>query len=149
VRVEVPALFATEIVPSEQVGAGLVEGEMLQVRATAEGLSPPTALLIAIVDCADFPGATESDAGVAERLKSGAATTRLITVEVLRLKFPFPPYAAVMLWVPAVRAEVEKVATPLPLRAELPSCVVPSRNATMPDGTPPPPGVTVAVNMTV
>jgi hypothetical protein len=82
VRAEVPVLFATEIVPSEQVGAGLAAVETLQVRATVEGLRPPKGLIV-IIDCADFPGATEDgNSAPAERLKSGAVNTKLTTVEI-------------------------------------------------------------------
>jgi hypothetical protein len=84
-------LFATEIVPSEQVTAGLLEGETVQARATVEGLSPPTGLEIVTFDCADAPGATEEgDKAVAERLKPGEVTGRLSAVEVLAMKLPSP-----------------------------------------------------------
>jgi len=84
-------LLATEIDPSEQVGAGLKVVEMLQVRATVEGLRPPKGLIV-IMDCPDAPAATESDVGEDDRLKSGtaAATTKLTTLEVLTLKLPSP-----------------------------------------------------------
>jgi hypothetical protein len=141
-------LFATEIVPSEQVAAGLTEGETLQVRATPDGLSPFNGVIV-MAALADAPGATEDgDSAEDERLKSGAFTGRLTTLEVLLLKLPSPAYAAVMLWVPAVSVEMENVATPLPLRVETPSCVVPSRKLTVPVGEPTVPGVTVAVNVT-
>ena len=149
VKTELPILFVAEIVPSEQVGAGLAPAETLQVSATVVGFRPPCGLIV-IVDVADAPGATaDGDKAAAEMLKPGAATATLATVELLALKLLSPPYAAVMLWVPAVRAPVEKFATPLPLRAELPSEVVPSKNVTMPVGTPAVPGATVAVKVTL
>src|ERR1019366_4364330 len=150
VSVDVPTLLATVIGPSEQVAAGVTAGVTLHlVRTTVAGSSPPNGLIV-IVDCADPPGATEDGTSApAERLKSGAVTTRLTTVDVLTLKLPSPLYAAVMLWVPAVSVEVENVATPLPFRAEVPSCVVPSRKLTVPVGAPAVPGVVVAVNVTV
>jgi hypothetical protein len=111
-------------------------------------LSPPVRFTV-IVAFADAPGATEDgDSALAEMLKSGAATGRLIIVELLTLKLPSPLYAAAMLWVPAVSVEVEKVATPLPFRVEVPSCVVPSRKFTAPVGVPAVPDVTVAVKVT-
>jgi hypothetical protein len=89
VRVDVPVFLATETAPMEQVGAGLAVGEILQERATAEGLRPPSGLIV-ILDCADFPDATESESGAATRLKSGAVTTRFAAVEALLLKLPSP-----------------------------------------------------------
>jgi hypothetical protein len=149
VSVDVPVLFATEIVPREQVVAGFMAGETLQVRVTVDGLSPPDEVIV-IVDFAEAPGATEDgDSAVAERLKSGAVTTRFITVELLALKLLSPPYAAVMLCVPAVSAEVENVAIPLPFRSELPIWFVPSRKLTVPVGVPPAVVVTVIAKVTV
>jgi hypothetical protein len=92
VSTELPALLATEMAPSEQVGAGLKVVEMLQLRATVEGLRPPSGLTV-IVDCPDAPAATDSDAGEDDRLKLGAAaaaTTTLTTPELLGLKLPSP-----------------------------------------------------------
>src|SRR5580658_8807680 len=127
VNTEAPVLFVTEIAPNEQVGAGLAPVDTLQVSATFVGSNPPTGLIV-IVDVADAPGVTEDDGdrAPAETLKSGATTTRLTLLEVLTLKLLSPLYAAVTLWVPAVSAEVEKLALPLPLSAALPSCVLPS-----------------------
>jgi hypothetical protein len=56
--------------------------------------------------------------------------------------------AAVMVWVPRVRAVVEKVATPLLFRVPVPSRVVPSEKLTVPDTTPVV-AVVVAVKVTV
>jgi hypothetical protein len=72
VSIELPLLLATAVAPSEQVGAGLKVVETLQVRATVEGLRPPTGLIV-MVDCPDAPGATESEAGEDDRPKSSAA----------------------------------------------------------------------------
>jgi len=46
-----------------------------------------------------------------------------------------PEYAAVMLWLPLVRVEVEKLATPF-TRAPVPRAVVPSRKVTLPVAVP-------------
>jgi hypothetical protein len=89
VRVDVPVLLTTETAAMEHAGAGLGEGEILQVRVTPEGLRPLTGLIV-IFDCAEFPGATESASGAATRLKSGAVTIRLATDEALLLKLPSP-----------------------------------------------------------
>ena len=150
VSTEAPVLFVTEIAPSEQVGAGLTPVETLQISATVVGFNPPTGLML-IVDVADAPGVTEDDGdrAPAETLKSGATTVRVTTLEVLTVKLLSPLNSAVMLWVPAVRADVEKLATLPPLSAELPRCVFPSRKVTVPDGTPAIPGATVAVKVTV
>lgn len=51
-----------------------------------------------------------------------------------------------MLWVPTVRVDVERVATP-PIGLEVPSTAEPSMNVTSPPGVPLP-EVTVAVNVT-
>lgn len=148
VNIEIPLLFATEIAPSEQVGAGLTLVDTLQVKATALGFNPPTGLIV-IVEVADAPGLTEGGVKVpGETLKSGATTARLTAVEMLTLKLLSPLYAAEMLCVPAASEEVEKLAASPPLSAVLPSCVLPSRNITVPDGTPAMPGATVAVKLT-
>jgi hypothetical protein len=61
------------------------------------------------------------------------------------IKFPLPPYTAVMLCEPAVRAEVVKEATPLLGTEALPSCVIPSKKVTAPVGVPAAGGVTAIV----
>ncbi|MGA7633202.1 MAG: hypothetical protein WCB11_20775 [Terriglobales bacterium] len=148
VRVAVPVPFSTVIVPNEQVAAGFTTGETLQLSVRLDGFIPPTGLMV-IVDFADAPGAIEDGDSVEDvRLKLGAVTIRLKTVEVLPLKFPSPPYAAVMLWGPAASVEIENVAIPLPFTGDVPSCVVPSRKLTVPVGVPAIPGVTVAVKVT-
>jgi hypothetical protein len=149
VRMDVPVLFVPiEIGPSEHVTGWLTAGVTLHASVRAEGLSPPVRFTV-MVDFADAPGATEDGDGVvAERLKLGASTTTLTTVDVLTLKLPSPLYAALMLWVPAVSAEVENVATPLAFNVEVPSCAVPSIKLTVPVGEPAVPGVTVAVKVT-
>ena len=64
----------------------------------------------------------------------------------LLLKFGSPPYAAVRLCVPGVRAEAWKAALPL-ASVPVPSVVVPSRNVTVPVGEPDE-ELTVAVRVT-
>lgn len=146
---DVPVLFATEIMPIEHVAAGLTEGDTVQASVTLEGLSPPDAVIVT-VDFADPPGAIdEGDSGVAERPNAGEATGIAIAADELTLKSASPLYDATMLCVPALSAEVEKVATPLPFTGEISSCVVPSMKVTVPVGTPEIPGLTVAVNVTV
>ena len=79
-----------------------------------------------------------------------AEMTWLIALEVLGWKAASPPYAAVMLWVPAVRADVDSVAMPPAVSAPLPIGVVPSLNVTKPVGVPPPEsGATAAVKVTL
>ena len=91
VRVAVPALFATEMAASEHVAAGVTAGEILQVRATVDGSSPPKGVTVT-VDCADFPGAIEDGLSAPEeRPKSGAATARFTALEVLAVKLVSPP----------------------------------------------------------
>lgn len=53
-----------------------------------------------------------------------------------------------MLCVPKPSVEAMNVATPLPLTAEVPSVVVPSRNVTVPVGVPVVDELTVAVRVT-
>ncbi len=122
VRVALPVPFSTVIVPKEQVAAGFTTGETLQLSVRLDGFIPPTGLMV-IVDFADVPGAIEDGDSVEEvRLKLGAVTTKVMTPEVLPLKFPSPPYVAVMLWVPALSVEIENVAIPLPFTGDVPSC---------------------------
>jgi hypothetical protein len=85
VRVALPLPFATAIAPSEQVAAGVTAGVTLQLRATVEGFSPPTGVIVT-VEVTEAPGATESEAGEAASPKSAAievVTTKLTTVEEL------------------------------------------------------------------
>ena len=76
-------------------------------------------------------------------------TTWVKSGDVLVMKLTSPPYTAVMLWLPAVSAEVVKVATP-PLSVPGPSVLAPSLKVTVPVGVPAPGGtaVTVAVKVT-
>lgn len=75
VRVEVPKLFATVTVPTEQAAAGVVAGEILQVRATLETSIPPIELMV-MIEAVDDPGATvEGENAPAARAKSGAGFT--------------------------------------------------------------------------
>jgi len=59
-----------------------------------------------------------------------------VTVPALAAKLVLAWKVAVMVWVPAVRVEVEKVATPLELSVPWPRGVVPSEKLTTPDGMP-------------
>jgi len=78
---------------------------------------------------------------------AAALTVCVSAADVLPVKFPAPPYTAVRLWLPALKAEVVKVATPEAFSVPVPNEVVPSLNVTVPLGVPPP-EVTVAVNVT-
>ena len=80
----------------------------------------------------------------------GALTTwPPLSVPLLVLKLPSPPYVAVIGCVPALKLEVAKVATPLPFNVPVPRVVEPSLNVTVPVGPLPEVGVTVAVNVTL
>ena len=71
------------------------------------------------------------------------------TVGVLPENCEFPPYDAVMEWVPAVKEAVIYVACPLAFNVPVPSVVVPSLKVTVPVGVPVPElGATVAVKVT-
>lgn len=149
VSVDDPVPPATTTAPTEQVTGSLTRGETLQVKFTVEALNAPVGVMV-IADRADVPGATEAgDSADDARLNPELVMATLVPLDVLPLKLPSPPYAAVMACVPAVRVEVENAATPVPLTLELPICVVPSRKLTVPVGRPEVPGVTVAVSMTL
>jgi hypothetical protein len=60
--------------------------------------------------------------------------------------FESPPYCAVMEWEPTASVDADNTATPLALRAEVPSVDAPSMNVTVPLA--PDNGLTVAVNAT-
>ena len=68
----------------------------------------------------------------------------------LAVKFVSPGYDAVIVWLPTLRAEVVKVATPLAFTVPVPRVAVPSMKLTVPVGTPEPgaTGATVAVKVT-
>lgn len=89
VRVDDPALFVTVTLPNEQVGAGVFTGEMLQVSATPDGLSPPDGVIV-MVDVTEAPGATDNEGAEDERVKLGVAIARLMTAEVLARKLASP-----------------------------------------------------------
>ncbi len=83
------------------------------------------------------------------RLPSVIVAVALLTfcdnaVEVLFACVLLPAYVAVIEWVPTARLEVESKALP-PLRALMPSDVVPLKNSTLPVASL---GVTVAVKVT-
>ena len=69
--------------------------------------------------------------------------------EVLALKLPLPPYAAVMEWLATLSADVVKVAVPA-VNVLAPNVVAPSLKVTVPIGVPDPGAVaaTVAVKVT-
>src|SRR5438552_16000124 len=77
---------------------------------------------------------------------AGAFTTWVTTAEVLAANVALPPYAAVSGWLPAASVEMEIEALPLTSVA-VPSTVAPSRNVTVPVGTPVA-EVTVALRVT-
>lgn len=80
---------------------------------------------------------------------AGAETVTEATAEVDAAKFVSPAYAEVMECGPTARVEVVNVAEPDELSVPVPICVAPSRNETLPVGTPEPDwGVTVVVNVT-
>jgi hypothetical protein len=87
VTVAVTVSLATEIVPAEQVGAGLAAGVTAQVRVTPDGLKPFDGVIVT-VDTALWPAEMEDgDNPVAEIVK---VATTLTAVEVLMLKLPSP-----------------------------------------------------------
>ena len=87
VSVALPISFATDSVPNEQVGDGVVAGAMLQVKATPDGLKPFFGLIV-MVEVDGWPGATEAgDAVEAESAKSAGTA---IGLEVLAPKSMSP-----------------------------------------------------------
>jgi hypothetical protein len=76
-----------------------------------------------------------------------AVTVTVTAVELLPASFASPPYVAVMVCCPTASEDVLYVATPLPFTASDASVFVPSKNVTLPVGTPPLPA-TVAVSVT-
>jgi len=110
-------------------------------------LNPPTGESV-MVALPDPPSATVMVAGVAASEKAGAMTISVTLAEVEPALFASPPYCAVMVCVPAVRADVVSVATPEELRVPVPSAVAPSSKVTVPVGIgAPAAGVMVAVNV--
>ena len=89
-------------------------------------------------------------AGVAEGVRIvvvlSACTVCVIWALLARKGVAAPPYSAVIGWPPTARLDVVKVAWPCPFSVPVPSVVEPSRNVTMPVGTPAP-EVTVAVSV--
>ena len=100
------------------------------------GVSDPGAVAATVaVKVTDWPNAE----GLAEEATAvvvfAVFTVCVSAEEVLALKLPLPPYAAVMEWDPAVSAEVVSVATPeLLIAIALPSVVDPSLKVTEPVG---------------
>jgi hypothetical protein len=68
--------------------------------------------------------------------------------ELLAARFPFPPYVAVMEWVPGVNVETVNCALLLASVA-VPIAVAPSKNVTVPLAVLPAEGCTVAVSVIV
>ena len=111
VSVEEPMPAFIEIKPGEQVTAALTCGVTLQLKFNVEEMNPPVGVMV-IVDRVEPPGATEAgDSADDERLKPEFVTTTFAPLDVLPLKLLSPPYTAVMMCVPAVRVDVENVAT--------------------------------------
>src|SRR5215467_1631028 len=84
-------------------------------------------------------GVTVIDTGV------GGAFTTCVNAPLLPPKFASPPYCADIEWEPTASADVGNCACPFAPNATCPSCVVPSRNVTVPVGVPVVCEVTVAV----
>ena len=148
VNVAVPILFVIEIAPNEHVAGELTAGVMLQLSVSVEGSSPPDGVIVTVA-LVEAPGATvEGDGALADRLKLGATTVRLMDCDAL-LKLLSPLYSAEIVCPPAAKAEVEKLAMPLALTAALPSVLDPLRKVTVPVGVPGEPEVKVAVKVTL
>jgi hypothetical protein len=76
-------------------------------------------------------------------------TTWSTAADVLAVKEKSPEYTAVNEWVPTVNPLVEIDAWPAPLTGMAPSDVAPSKNSTLPTGTPAPGAVTLTCAETV
>jgi hypothetical protein len=148
VKLAVPVVAPEAVIdPTEHVAAGLAEGATAQLRLTADRFNPPSVVIVTIDD-ADDPGTTEPGVRAVDVIVNpGPFTASPSTADTLERKLVSPEYDAVMLSVPAGSEVVENVATALPPKLELPSCVVPLKNVTVPVGTPPAPE-TVAVKAT-
>jgi hypothetical protein len=85
-----------------------------------------------------------------KKLTAGATTIWSRAGEVLALRLTSPEYSAVIEWVPTERLAVVREARPDAFSVAVPRLVAPSRNVTVPVGTPPAgvEVVTVAVNVT-
>jgi hypothetical protein len=110
-----------------------------------EPVGVPAALLALAVKVTEAPNVE----GL-ELETSVTAVGALLTVTVAAaledpIKFPLPPYTAVMLCEPPARAEVAKATAPLLETEALPSCVVPSKKVTVPVGVPAAGSVTAIV----
>ena len=79
------------------------------------------------------PGCTVCDEPLPPLVKVKSSTVSPTAVLDAEVKFPSPPYSAVMECAPTVRVEMLKVAAP-PLRLAVPSVVPPSENVTEPVG---------------
>jgi len=70
-------------------------------------------------------------------------------LEVLTLKFPSPPYSAVIVCDPTDKLLVVRVASPVPSSVSVPNVVTPSLNVTVPLGVPAPGALAVIVAVKV
>jgi hypothetical protein len=102
-------------------------------------------LTVNVTDCPYVDGF--SDEIIAEVVVAALFTVCVRIGDVLPVKFVSPAYTAVIECEPPAKVEVANVADP-PLRAFVPSDVVPFLNVTLPVGVPEVAGVTVAVNVT-
>ena len=95
------------------------------------------------------PALTVAGAALAASVVSPLVTVTVAAEDVLVLKELSPPYAAVTLWLPTVRLDVDSVACPDDTDP-VPSVVEPSLNATLPVSVPDAGDVTerVALNVT-
>src|SRR6266853_409779 len=89
---------------------------------------------------------TVAVAGLAAKEKSALAMVMVTVADVLSPNFPSLAYEAVRAWDPAARVLILKIAIPEPSNGEAPKLVSPSRNTTLPVGTPPA-ELTVAVSV--
>ena len=112
------------------------------------GVPTPVAVVVTVaVKVTAFPTVEGFKEDVTAVVVVFLFTTWLTAAEVLVRKVASPPYTAVMEWVPAVSAEVEKVATPA-VSVPVPSTAAPSLKVTVPLGVPVAVLLTVAVKVT-
>ena len=112
--------------------------------------APGASAVIVAVNVTDWPKTDGLADEVTDELVASGFTTWLNEDEVLAVKLPSAPYTAVIEWLPTASAEVVNVAIPEPFKVPVPRVVEPSRNVTVPVGTPDPGAseVIVAVKVT-
>src|SRR5437660_3254296 len=93
-------------------------------------------------------GFRPSTAGAAFSVVAVCCTTSLTGADVLPAKLGSPWYAAFRVCVPLLSVVVERLAWP-PLSGAVPSCVAPSKNATVPVGVPAPGATTATAAVSV